>query len=636
MKPGQLYGYRVYGPWQPQAGHRCNPNKLLLDPYAKVIHGQVRWDDAVFPYEMGQDHNVMSTTDSAPFMPKCVVHDPRFDWNGDERISMPRHELIVYEMHVKGFSMRNPGVPEHLRGTYAGLANPASIDYLQKLGVTAVELMPVHQFIHDRHLLDRGLRNYWGYNTIGFFAPHDEYAAANEPAGIVDEFKGMVKALHAAGIAVIIDVVYNHTAEGNHLGPMLSFKGIDNDYYYRIVGDQREFYMDFTGTGNSLDMRNPHTLQMLMDSLRYWVLEMHVDGFRFDLASTLARQLHAVDKLSAFFDLIQQDPVISQVMLIAEPWDVGDGGYQVGNFPSVWSEWNGRYRDCVRDFWRGHPHTLGDVASRFTGSSDLYEHSTRRPSASINFVTAHDGFTLHDLVSYNDRHNEANGEESGESNNSSWNHGVEGETTDVGIQLLRARQQRNFLTFLLLSQGVPMLLGGDEMGRTQRGNNNCYCQDNELSWYDWENIDADLLEFTRKLIALRRQHPVFRRPRWFQGMQVHGDNVEEIMWFTPAGERMQEAHWGEGTVNALAIFLNGETDFQIDAFEDPVRDASFYYVINAHHEKLSVVLPEIKGITRWLRKFDTERGWMQTSEKLAAGDRVEVEARSSFLLCSQE
>jgi glycogen operon protein len=634
VKPGQLYGYRVHGPWKPEEGHRCNPHKLLLDPYAKAIHGRVQWDDALFPYVIGVDANAMSASDSAPFMPKCVVHNPWFDWNGERRTYLPWHEAIIYELHVKGFSMRNPRVPEDLRGTYAGLAHPASIDHLVKLGVTVVELMPIHHFVHDRHLVDKGLRNYWGYNSIGFFAPHDEYAAAKDPAGAVNEFKAMVKALHAANIAVIIDVVYNHTAEGNHMGPMLSFKGIDNDYYYRIVSGDRQYYEDFTGTGNSLDMRNPHTLQMLMDSLRYWVLEMHVDGFRFDLASTLARQLYAVDKLSAFFDLIQQDPVISQVMLIAEPWDVGDGGYQVGNFPPVWSEWNGHYRDCVRDFWRGDTCKLGEVASRFTGSSDLYEHSTRRPSSSINFLTAHDGFTLRDVVCYEHKHNEANGEDNrdGANDNRSCNYGAEGDTDNADINELRARQQRNMLAFLMLSQGVPMLLGGDEMGRSQGGNNNAYCQDNEISWFDWSNVDKELYEFTRKLVALRREHPVFRRRRWFHGMRFHGKNVEEIMWFTPQGERMQEEHWGNADLGTLGIFLNGDVDLHTNPFADPMRDASFYYVINAQQDKITVTLPAIKDIRRWRCEFNTGDGWSTGEEALASGTTVDIEPRSSWLL----
>lgn len=638
LEPGQFYGFRVHGPWNPAEGHRCNPNKLLLDPYAKAIDGQIEWNEAVFPYELKKGPDVMSKLDSAPFMPKCVVHDPTFDWNGDCKVSVPWHETIIYELHVKGFTARCPDVPEHLRGTYAGVANAAAIDYLKALGVTAVELMPVHQFVQDQHLVERGLRNYWGYNSIGYFAPHDEYASAGEPAEVVAEFKGMVKALHAAGIAVIIDVVYNHTAEGNHLGPMLSFKGIDNAYYYKTVDDDPRFYMDYTGCGNSLNMRNPHTLQMVMDSLRYWVLEMHVDGFRFDLASALARELHDVDRLSAFFDLIHQDPVISEVKLIAEPWDVGEGGYQVGNFPPVWSEWNGRYRDCIRDFWRGEEQTLGETASRITGSSDLYEYATRRPSASINFITAHDGFTLRDLVSYNDKHNEANREDNkdGESHNRSWNHGAEGETDDPEVNALRARQQRNFLATLLLSQGVPMILGGDEFGRSQGGNNNGYCQDNEISWFDWENVDEALLEFTRRLIALRKAHPVFRRRRWFHERPIHGEHVEEILWFTPDGERMSEENWGEGVETVLCIFLNGDTLFHGDPFSDPVRDDSFYMIMNAHHERVTVTLPKVRGVKNWCREFDTTKGWSDSTEKFVAGDQLEVVPRSFVLLRYEE
>jgi isoamylase len=634
IRPGQHYGYRVHGPWDPENGKRCNANKLLLDPYAKAIVGRVQWDEAVFPYRFDEGPLSISESDSAPFMPKCVVHDAQFDWQGDQPIHLPLHEAIIYELHVKGFSQLNPAIPEELRGTYAGLAHPASIDYLKQLGVTAVELMPVHHFIHDKHLVDKGLRNYWGYNSIGFFSPHDEYAAATAPADVAREFKGMVKALHAAGMAVILDVVYNHTAEGNHLGPMLSFKGIDNEYYYRMSPDQRQYYLDFTGTGNSLDMRNPHTLQMLMDSLRYWVLDMHVDGFRFDLASTLARQLYDVDKLSAFFEILQQDPVISQVILIAEPWDVGDGGYQVGNFPPQWSEWNGRYRDCIRNFWKGQERTLGEIASRITGSSDLYEHSTRKPSASINFITAHDGFTLRDLVSYNGKHNDANLDENkdGTDNNCSWNHGAEGATADAGINALRARQQRNMLTMLMLSQGVPMLLHGDECGHSQQGNNNGYCQDNELSWLDWSSMDQDLLHFTRRLIALRRQHPVFRRPGWFQDRNYHGEDVEEIKWFTPEGERMKEEHWGEGNSQVLCIFLNGDTDFHVDPFKQPVRDQSFFYIINSHHEDVVVTIPSIADIAEWHKEFDTATGWTEGEQKLAANSKITVIARSSWLL----
>ena len=491
--PGQRYGYRVHGPYEPRAGHRCNPAKLLLDPYAKAVEGQVDWGEAVFPYRFGAPDSV-NHSDSASHMPKAVVTNPWFDWANDRPPMSPYHEAVIYEMHVKGLTMRHPGVPEELRGTYAGIAHPTVVEYLLMLGVTAVELLPVHQFVHDAHLESKGLRNYWGYNSIAYLAPHNEYSSTGQDGQQVQEFKQMVKTLHEAGIEVILDVVYNHTAEGNHMGPILSLKGIDNAGYYRLVDDDRRYYYDTTGTGNSLDMRHPHVLQLIMDSLRYWVTEMHVDGFRFDLAATLARQFHEVDRLSAFFDLIQQDPVVSQVKLIAEPWDLGEGGYQVGSFPPLWSEWNGKYRDHVRDFWRGEPKLLDEFAYRFTGSSDLYESGGRRPFASINFVTAHDGFTLADLVSYNEKHNETNGEDNndGESHNRSWNCGAEGPSPDPGIIELRARQQRNFLATLLLSQGVPMVLGGDEMGRTQHGNNNAYCQDNEVSWFDWENQETSL------------------------------------------------------------------------------------------------------------------------------------------------
>ena len=633
VEPGQRYGFRVYGPWDPGNGHRCNPDKLLLDPYAKAIDGRVRWDESVFPYSFDEGHEVRSESDSAEAMPKCVVHQPHFDWSGDRKLGLPWHETIIYETHVKGLSARHPEVPAELRGTYAGLAHPAVIEYLERLGVTAVELMPVHYFIHDRHLIDQGLRNYWGYNSIGYLAPHDEYAADRRPGAAVPEFKQMVKRLHQAGIEVILDVVYNHTAEGNHLGPMLSFKGIDNAYYYRLTDDKR-YYMDYTGTGNSLNMRHPHALQLLMDSLRYWVVEMHVDGFRFDLASTLARELHDVDRLSAFFDLIQQDPVISQVKLIAEPWDVGEGGYQVGNFPPVWTEWNGKYRDCVRDFWRGEDQTMGEFAARFTGSSDLYENTSRLPYASINFITAHDGFTLRDLVTYEQKRNEANGEDSrdGEDHNRSWNCGVEGPTDDPQVNELRARQQRNFLATLLLSQGVPMLLGGDEIGRTQQGNNNAYCQDNELSWYDWEDLDESLFDFTRRLIKLRKRHPVFRRRGWFQGRPIHGSEVDDIAWFTPDGDEMAEEHWEQGHAKSLGIYLNGSAIPNPNPRAEPVTDDDFYVMINAYHEALAFRLPGEEWGRSWVRVLDTStvrRGGVQA---LAPGESLEVEARALVVL----
>ena len=518
---GQRYAYRVDGPWQPEEGLRCNPNKLLLDPYALAVEGRVDWDEACFQYRFG-DPLSRNDLDSASHLPRCVVVDGAFDWADDSPPDTPMHRTVIYEAHVKGLTMLHPDVPEGLRGTYAGVAHPAVISHLQSLGVTAVELLPVHQFVHDAFLVEKGLSNYWGYNSIGFFAPHNGYASAHAPGEQVREFKEMVRALHAAGLEVILDVVYNHTAEGNHLGPVLSFKGIDNPAYYRLVDDDRRFYYDTTGTGNSLNARHPHSLQLIMDSLRYWITEMHVDGFRFDLAATLARELHEVDRLSTFFDLIQQDPVVNQVKLIAEPWDLGEGGYQVGNFPPLWSEWNGKFRDTVRDFWRGGRGVVGELAQRFTGSSDLYRADTRRPSASVNFITAHDGFTLNDLVSYDHKRNRENqeGNRDGESHNRSWNCGVEGPTEDPAVLECRERQRRNLLATLLLSQGVPMLLAGDELGRTQRGNNNAYCQDNEISWLDWAGADRELLEFSRRLVRFRQRHPVLRRRRWFQGRPI--------------------------------------------------------------------------------------------------------------------
>jgi isoamylase len=635
VAPGQRYGYRVHGPWDPAAGLRCNPAKLLLDPYAKAIDGEVDWDEACFAYNLG-DEDSRNDEDSAPHVPRSVVHNPFFDWGNDRPPGTPLHETVIYETHVKGFTERHPDVPADLRGTYAGLAHPAAVDHLRGLGVTAVELMPVHQFIHDGHLLDRGLRNYWGYNSIGFFAPHNEYASGGlngqgaQVGAQVQEFKAMVRALHEAGIEVILDVVYNHTAEGNHLGPMLSFKGIDNHAYYRLVPDDPRHYYDTTGTGNSLNASHPRSLQLIMDSLRYWVQEMHVDGFRFDLAATLARQFHEVDRLSAFFDLIQQDPVVSQVKLIAEPWDIGEGGYQVGNFPPVWSEWNGMYRDTVRDFWRGEAATLGELASRLTGSSELYQGDGRRPVASINFVTAHDGFTLADLVSYNHKHNEANGEgnRDGESHNRSWNCGVEGPTDDPAVRALRHRQQRNVLTTLLLSQGVPMLLGGDEFGRTQRGNNNAYCQDNELSWYDWTAVDADLLAFTRELIALRREHPVFRRRRWFQGRPIRG--TVDIGWFQPDGTTMEEADWETDFARSVGMFLNGDAIPDRDPWGQRIVDNSFLLILNAHHEAIDWKLPRQWG-ERWRVDIDTA-GLLTKGSEHSADQPLRVEGRSIVVL----
>ncbi|MCU4184552.1 glycogen debranching protein GlgX [Acidiferrimicrobium sp. IK] len=610
VAPGQRYGFRVHGPWAPADGLYCNPSKLLLDPYAKAVSGGYDWNQACYGYTFG-DPDVAEETDSAPYVPRSVVVDPAFDWGDDRPPRIPLHESMIYEAHVKGMTALHPTIPEDRRGTYSGLATPEAIEYLSLLGVTAIELLPIHQFVHDQHLVEKGLRNYWGYNTIGFFAPHGEYAAAGDGGGQVAEFKAMVKALHAAGIEVILDVVYNHTAEGNHMGPTLSFKGIDNTAYYRLVDGDPRFYMDYTGTGNSLNMRNPHVLQLLMDSLRYWVTEMHVDGFRFDLASTLARELHDVDRLSAFFDVIQQDPVVSQVKLIAEPWDVGDGGYQVGNFPPLWSEWNGKYRDTVRDYWRSEPGTVGEFAARLTGSSDLYEDDGRRPWASINFVTAHDGFTLNDLVSYNEKHNEANGEDNndGADDNRSWNCGAEGPTDDKAINALRERQRRNFLATLFLSQGVPMLLAGDERGRTQRGSNNAYCQDNEISWLDWEELESnlELLGYTRQLMDLRRAHPVLRRRRWFQGRPIRGrGKVADIEWFDPAGTEMTDEQWDESFARSLQVFLNGEAIPYPDSRGERIVDDSLLLCFNAHWEPIDFTLPPASYGRSWSVLVDTE------------------------------
>ena len=643
VRPGQRYGYRVDGPYDPGAGHRFNPRKLLLDPYAKAIDGEIRWSDAIFGYPIGHEDADLARDerDSAPGMPKCVVVDPAFEWNGDGQRNgeiparRPWDGGLIYETHVKGMTARHPDVPPEQRGTYAGLASAPILEYLKKLGVSMVELMPVHHFVDDRHLLERGLTNYWGYNSIGYFAPDVRYSSRGGRGEQVREFKEMVKAFHGAGIEVILDVVYNHTAEGNHLGPTLAFRGLDNASYYRLMPDDRRYYMDFTGCGNTLNMTHPRTLQLLMDSLRYWILDMHVDGFRFDLASALARELHEVDRLGAFFDCIHQDPVISQVKLIAEPWDLGEGGYQVGNFPTLWSEWNGKYRDCVRDYWRGADQALPEFASRFTGSADLYETSGRRPFASINFVTAHDGFTLSDLVSYNEKHNEANGEENrdGESHNRSWNCGAEGATEDPDVRALRARQQRNFLATLLLSQGVPMLLSGDEAGRTQQGNNNAYCQDNEITWLDWEHADRELVEFTSQLVRIRREHPVFRRPRWFKGRGVEGTELTDIEWFTPDGERMSDEHWQSGFAKSLAVFLNGKGIAGRDQSGEQIVDDSFYVIFNAHYEPLAFRLPSAEWGKCWRSLVDTREAVIREKEDcLAAGSELTVEARSLAVL----
>jgi isoamylase len=609
LGPGSRYGFRVDGPYDPGRGLRCNPNKLLLDPYAKAVDGEVRWHRAVYPYQLGSDGTVLNDEDSAPYMPKAIVADTHFDWGHDRPPRRPWHQTVVYETHVKGMTAGHPAIPPELRGTYAGLAHPVTVDYLTRLGVTAVELMPVHQFVHDHRLVKRGLRNYWGYNSIGYLAPHNGYAS-RPGHEVVNEFKALVRTMHEAGIEVILDVVYNHTAEGDQFGPMLSFRGLDNARYYRLDPDDPRLYSDTTGTGNTLNMREPHVLQLIMDSLRYWVLEMHVDGFRFDLAATLARQFHEVDRLSGFFDIIQQDPVVSQVKLIAEPWDLGNGGYQVGNFPPLWSEWNGRFRDSVRDYWREDSADLGELAERLTGSSDLYEPTGRRPSASINFVTAHDGFTVADLVSYNVKHNEANGERNrdGTDDNRSWNCGVEGPTDDTRIVTLRRRQVRNFLATLLVSQGVPMILGGDEIGRTQSGNNNAYCQDNERSWYDWARVDADLLEWTRYLIGLRRSHPVFCRRRFFQGRPVRSrerEGLADIGWFRPDGEQMTDADWDTGYAKSLGVFLNGHAIPDRDRRGQEMSDDSFYLLFNSWEQPIDFVLPAAAWGRSWRVVLDT-------------------------------
>ena len=612
VQPGQRYGYRVHGPWNPAEGQRFNSAKLLLDPYAKAVSGQIDWDQALFSYDFG-DEDSFNDEDSAPHMMMGVVINPFFNWEGDRTPRTPYHKSVIYEAHVKGLTQQHPEVPEEQRGTYAGVAHPAVIAHLQKLGVTAIELMPVHQFVQDSTLLDQGLRNYWGYNTIGFFAPHNEYHSTNDLGGQVQEFKAMVRALHQADIEVILDVVYNHTAEGNHMGPTLSMKGIDNQAYYRTVEGDQKFYMDYTGTGNTLNVRHPHSLQLIMDSLRYWVTEMHVDGFRFDLASALAREFYDVDKLATFFELVQQDPVVSQVKLIAEPWDVGPGGYQVGNFPPQWTEWNGKYRDTVRDFWRGEPATLGEFASRITGSADLYEHSGRRPFASINFVTAHDGFTLRDLVSYNEKHNEANGEgnNDGESHNRSWNCGVEGPTDDPEVLALRSRQQRNYLATLLLSQGTPMVLHGDELGRTQDGNNNTYCQDNELSWINWDTMDGPLTEFVAAVTHLRHDHPSFRRSEFFDGRPVEmdaddtGRPMPDIAWLTTDGAPLKPADWDEPLSRSFGMWLNGNGIAGVDMRGRPITDVNFIVYFNSNPEPVKVKLPPVRYGRQWEEVIDT-------------------------------
>lgn len=632
LLPGQLYAYRVHGPYQPEHGHRFNPNKALIDPYAKAIAGDIQWSDALFGYTIGSDKGDLSMDprDSGPFIPKCVVVDSKFDWDGDKQLHIPWNETIIYETHIKGFTKRNPNVEENKRGTYAGLASNSTIKYLKDLGITAVELLPIHQHVNDKFLVDKQLSNYWGYNTIGFFAPDFRYSSSGMLGQQVYEFKNMVKSLHKAGIEVILDVVYNHTAEGNHLGPTISFKGIDNASYYRLSPEDSRYYMDFTGTGNSLNMRHPRALQLIMDSLRYWILEMHVDGFRFDLAATLARELFEVDRLSGFFDIIQQDPIISQVKLIAEPWDLGAGGYQVGNFPELWAEWNGKYRDTIRRFWKGDENQVAELAYRLTGSSDLYQGDGRNPYASINFVTAHDGFTLNDLVSYNSKHNEQNKEENrdGTDDNISWNCGVEGSTEDRLVNELRERQKHNFIATLFLSQGVPMLLGGDEIGRTQFGNNNAYCQDNDLSWFDW-NLDKkkkDLYNFTRKCIHLKKEHPVLRRQKFFQGRKLFGP-FKDIFWLKPDGSEMTEDAWETSFVRTIGVILSGDAIDEFNLRGERIADDTILIVFNGHYEKIPFVIPKIGE--QWEIIHHTYLRSLYDSERIVkGGQKITVEQRS--------
>ena len=635
-RPGQRYGYRVHGPYKPVEGHRFNPNKLLLDPYAKAIGGRIAWDDALFGYKIGDAEEDLSfdERDSAPFMPKCVVVEPAFTWGDDTRPDIPWHKMIIYEMHVKGFTMLNPLLPKHLRGTYAGLATQSVIDYLTNLGITTVELMPVHTFVDDRYLVEKGLSNYWGYNSIGFFSPERRYSAT----GDIDEFKTMVKAFHQAGMEVILDVVYNHTAEGNHLGPTLSLRGIDNAAYYRLVDGDPRFCMDYTGCGNTLNMTHPRVLQLIMDSLRYWVLEMRVDGFRFDLASALARELHEVDRLGGFFDIICQDPVLSQVKLIAEPWDLGEGGYQVGRFPPGWAEWNDKYRDTVRAYWKGDGGLIGEVGNRLSGSSDLYASSGRRPCASINFITAHDGFTLHDLVSYDGKHNEANLEDNkdGNNNNLSWNCGAEGETDDPAIRALRQKQKKNFLATLLFSQGVPMLLAGDEIGRTQKGNNNAYGQDNDISWVHWDlkPEDQELLKFARRCIALRRAHPALHRRKFFHGRPIRGTGVKDIHWISPEGREMTDEEWDLSYARCLGVFLAGAGLDEMDERGRPIADDNLLLLLNAHHEEIPFTLPAFTPKNPFAVAVDTEG--KKDNQTFAPGSTYPLAGRSLALLIQED
>ena len=641
IQPGQRYGYRVYGPYDPAKGLRCNPNKLLLDPYAKAIEGNIDGDESLYSYwfKSPEDVTSMNTLDSAPHTMKSAVVNPYFDWGNDQHPNISYHDSVIYEAHVRGMTNLNLDVPPDIRGTYAGLAYPSVIEYLRKLGVTAIELMPIHQFVNDSFLQEKGLSNYWGYNTIGFFAPHNAYSSSGQRGEQVNEFKSMVKAYHRAGMEVILDVVYNHTAEGNNLGPTLSFKGIDNGAYYRLVDNDRRHYFDTTGTGNSLLMRSPHALQLITDSLRYWVTEMHVDGFRFDLAATLARQFQEVDKLSAFFDIVEQDPVISRVKLIAEPWDLGSGGYQVGGFPSSWSEWNGRYRDCVRDFWRSQPSTLPEFASRLMGSSDLYQMNGRRPVASVNFITAHDGFTMNDLVSYNEKHNDANGEgnRDGESNNRSWNCGVEGPTTIKDVNDLRQQQMRNMFATLLCSQGIPMICGGDEVARTQQGNNNAYCQDNAISWTNWDLDDSqkDLLEFVSKLIHLRLEHPVLHRRRFFTGREPGDpdDKIPQVEGMDHTGSIMDMEDWSNTHAFSVMIYLNGSDIPEADWYGNQMVDNNFILIFNAHYEPIMFTLPDERYGKKWRLVVDTHNP-KGPELNYEAGFAITAQSRSFLLLMS--
>ena len=641
IQPGQRYGYRVYGPYDPAKGLRCNPNKLLLDPYAKAIEGNIDGDESLYSYwfKSPEDVTSMNTLDSAPHTMKSAVVNPYFDWGNDQHPNISYHDSVIYEAHVRGMTNLNLDVPPDIRGTYAGLAYPSVIEYLRKLGVTAIELMPIHQFVNDSFLQEKGLSNYWGYNTIGFFAPHNAYSSSGQRGEQVNEFKSMVKAYHRAGMEVILDVVYNHTAEGNNLGPTLSFKGIDNGAYYRLVDNDRRHYFDTTGTGNSLLMRSPHALQLITDSLRYWVTEMHVDGFRFDLAATLARQFQEVDKLSAFFDIVEQDPIISRVKLIAEPWDLGSGGYQVGGFPSSWSEWNGRYRDCVRDFWRSQPSTLPEFASRLMGSSDLYQMNGRRPVASVNFITAHDGFTMNDLVSYNEKHNDANGEgnRDGESNNRSWNCGVEGPTTIKDVNDLRQQQMRNMFATLLCSQGIPMICGGDEVARTQQGNNNAYCQDNAISWTNWDLDDSqkDLLEFVSKLIHLRLEHPVLHRRRFFTGREPGDpdDKIPQVEWMDHTGSIMDMEDWSNTHAFSVMIYLNGSDIPEADWYGNQMVDNNFILIFNAHYEPIMFTLPDERYGKKWRLVVDTHNP-KGPELNYEAGFAITAQSRSFLLLMS--